>query len=272
VNVKGLSLALLLLVPTNAFAQTKLVPIVFDRLVAQRSGATLTIQYRVAADSWRMFESDRVTPQVHLQVKNADRGAPVSMTFERELSRAEDAITFDLPPSLGKLSSELWVTGGHRGMHISWMDFRGVEAERIALRVGTSEQPPPPPPGPNWAGEPRIIAACGDAFDGTTNEKACLDIVKKSANDPTGLIASCEALMDGDASELECLRVLIAVRFEHSAMVRTCDEIMDGDTNELECLRAGVAYSQDPTATMRACDSARSGDTEELGCIRDGTR
>lgn len=161
--------------------------------------------------------------------------------------------------------------------------------------------PPPPPPRPNWAAQPKIMKACGDGYDGSANESACLDVVSKFRYDPSAIIAGCDASMDGDDmelaclraaggasfdpsaalagcdrsmdgddKELACLRVVADARYHMAAAIAACDAAMDGDDNELLCITAVTRASADPAETIRACDEAMSGDESELDCVKRG--
>jgi hypothetical protein len=267
-----------LLAPAAARAETRLVPIVFNNLAGKRVGDDLVIEYRITNKSWKSIEGDRLRPQLHVALENADRGAPTKVSFDREISRQEGVVTLSVPNAIGRMRCEVWVTGGHRGTHIAWMDLGGVEVERASLRIGVGSAAPPPvtmdpppvapPSTTNWAAEPRIIEACGAAFDGPANEKACVTAVKNSARDPMEAIAACEAMMDGDNNELECVRVAITLPFHSLQAIAACEAAMDGDANELECLRIATRLGKDPTQVIAACDSARSGDPDELDCLR----
>jgi hypothetical protein len=266
--------------PAIAEAETRLVPVVFGKMTGRRAGGDLVIEYRVTNKSWRALEDDRVRPKLHVSLENADRGRPQRVTFDRELSRQEGEVTFSIPSSLGKLRLEVWVTGGHRGTHIAWMDLGGVEVERASLRVTSSPGAPPPPvmnphtptmpppSGHNWAAEPHVIQACGAAFDGPANEKACVAAVKRSPRDPIAAITACEAAMDGDGNELECVRRALDLSFDPISIIAACESSMDGDENELECIRISGRFRKDPIQVIAACDSARAGDPDELDCLR----
>src|SRR5687767_5816058 len=106
---------------TNAHADTKLIPIVFERVAAHRAGDDLVIDYRMAATSWRTMESDRIGPKLHVSLVNADRGRPNRVDFDRDLAKKEGTVTISVPSSLGALRCDIWVTGGHRGTQIAWM-------------------------------------------------------------------------------------------------------------------------------------------------------
>ncbi|MBA3500499.1 MAG: hypothetical protein H0T65_09010, partial [Deltaproteobacteria bacterium] len=158
---------------------------------------------------------------------------------------------------------------------------------------------PGPPPRPNWAAQPHVIKACGDVFDGQTNEMACLDQMRAFAYDPAGVIATCDNVMDGDtnelacvaaaatghsdpsaalvacdnvmdgdANELTCLKSVLRARYAIAPAIEACDAAMDGDTNEQACINVVAAAANDPSATIRACDEAMSGDTAELDCVK----
>lgn len=233
-----------------AHAESRSVPVVFNDLSGRLAGDDLIIDYRITHKSWKALADARLRPQLHVRLESADRGRPDKVNFDRELSRQEGTITLSIPSSIGKLRCEVWVSGRHRDVYIDWMDLGGIEVERATLRVGhgvepppsTSVEPPPvaPPAAVNWAAEPRIIEACGAAFDGATNEKACITTVKSSAQDPTPIISACENAMDGDQNELDCIRISLDIRKDPTQVIAACESARAGDQDELECLKTAA--------------------------------
>lgn len=282
--------------------------VAIDGASARFDGRTLTVQLKISRDSWRFLAERRIPVTLSASVKDVH--------VDRKLRSATESVSFAIP--LGTDPQNLWVTltGGGPRAEIGWMVVGGVELLALPLRVtedvvatqppappGPPGPPPPPPPPTNWAADPRVIKACGDTFEGSTNERACMDAVADARFDPTSSVLSCDAAMEGDPNELACVRLamtgpgdrtsallrcdaamegddselacfrqVMRTAYSPSAMIDACDAAMEGDVNELACITAAAGALSDPTAAIRACDKSMSGDESQLDCVRRAVR
>lgn len=110
------------------------------------------------------------------------------------------------------------------------------------------------------------ITACENAFDGDANELACLAIAVHAWQEPSPAITACENAFEGDASELTCLRTVTSSWLTPAA-VTACENGFDGDANEQACLDTLVGTRYEPFELVRYCEDAYDGDANELACL-----
>ncbi len=275
---------------------------VIDAASASYADGVLWLKLRITRDSWRSLADKGIDVGVTVAVGSRD------FRFDAKMDSASDDWEFTIPRGTDVSTLRLSVGGRGRNHTLSWIVVHGIELTSLPLRVsqraGSPSAPPPGPPPPSptqtsWGAHPRTIQACGDSFDGSANERACLEIMSRFHYDPVPVIASCDTTMDGDANELACVRVAagafsdpsaalarcdsamdgdanekaclelaITARFPAAKLIDACETAMDGDAGELACITAGVTAASDPSETINACEKAMDGDESELACIK----
>lgn len=255
------------------------------QLSAEQVGSRLVVRY---AFTQRQLRHGMGPLMVYVTARPRGRRTPPT-EMQQALTSPRGTLRFRLAEGVGRVRVTVWFTrtGARNEPLPLWVG--PVHARRIELAVAwTPERPTPgaavpvgpmpgaapaaPPGRPNWAGRRAVVVACRAAFDGPTNEEACLEAAGRAFVDPVGMIKACERAMDGDANELRCLQAAARAAYEPSKAIAACDACMDGDTRELACVEAAVAAPQDPSAIIERCDKSADGDRAELECIRRGAR
>jgi hypothetical protein len=250
-------------------------------LAADQVGSRLELRYGIA-----MGRRHHRRAQLVLHISARPVATPGRRTHLQQVVDASDGrIAFRLAEGLGRVRATVWFTRtGARDEPVP-LSVGPVRARRLELAVSwtpgrpaqvavpVTPMPPPaaPPARPNWAGDRRVVRACGAAFSGT-QKSACLDVASRSPFHPVGVIRACERAMDGDANELECLEIAVRAARDPSPALAACDKAMTGDRNELKCLQAAVTAPYEPSAAIAACDKAMTGDRNELACIAAAAR
>jgi hypothetical protein len=140
-----------------------------------------------------------------------------------------------------------------------------ASADRGRGRWGRPDHRPPPVD----LGALRLVTtACQNAFEGPTNEQACIATVTRSHArlDVQASITACENAFEGDASELTCLRTM-AHSWLAPVAITACENGFEGDANEQSCLDALVGTRYEPSELVRYCEDAYEGDASELACL-----
>ena len=256
------ALASLATAAATAHAEARTVAI--DELTATVDGSVLMIGYDVDPGDWRGLRRARIVPTLNV------RGAYLPPATA-EVRRAHGQLTFQLPAQPAPFDEvDVWFTGGADGKAIGGMRLGNLEVRRVTLPVvrvdGTAPVPAAPPPArPPIAAA--VINACAAAFDGATNQAACLAAVENARIDPQPAITVCDAAFDGDTNELACLQAVVRGRADGSAAVRACEASFDGDPNELRCVQYVASAMYEPSAAITACEAAGNGDPNELACV-----
>lgn len=109
---------------------------------------------------------------------------------------------------------------------------------------------------------------CRDAFEGSTNEQQCLDVLLASPRQAEAqwIVPACQDAFEGDPNELACLQTM-SRSFLPLAAISACENAFEGDTNEQSCLNNLIGTRYDPAALVAYCDENFTGDTFELACL-----
>src|SRR6185369_2895904 len=99
------------------------------------------------------------------------------LRYEQTMRGPRDILEVTLPEGVRPRPLRVSLGGGDERREIGWFVVGGVEVTALELhvrRVGGPSDTPLPPPAPHlsWAGQPQVIKACGDAFEGADNESA----------------------------------------------------------------------------------------------------
>ena len=264
-------------------------------LSAQVDGNQLRLDYGVAPDSWDWVIQEGVTPYLNVQLPD---GTQQNWWMEWRDGNA----TLTVPDGCDTSNVKVWLSGGNASWTVDFMQINGSSMWAADVPVTRIAPPPPPPPPPaprtnrndrndrdgrgdrdrggdrrrdaapvNWAAQPSVIQACGDTFEGNTNELACLQAVASFRFDPTTTIQACDSAMEGDANELACVKAAGANGNDVAFEIPACEDAMEGDANELACITSVERSPADMRATIKACEDAMEGDANELACIAAAT-
>lgn len=234
---------------------------------------TLTVEILGARRRWRQFRVLVSTP--------ITAGVLASNRRRVDLS---PATTIDLRGwSQSRGSAELQFAVNGPGGRYRCRVSANRQSVSGALCQGQATHPlpqplPPPPPQPqpqpvghNYAGDPQVIRACGNAVYGQQNRTMCLAAVFRVRTDPTRMIAACDKSIYGDAATLDCIKLGAASHRDISPAIIACDAATTGNTNTLACVRAAGALGP-YIAVIAACDQAMVGDPNTLSCIQIASR
>ncbi len=291
--------------------------IVLERVDTRYENGRLTIDYKIANGSWRWLANRQV--EVGATVSLGGEGGQ-RWDFRLGQIGAEGSFWIDRCPDAMTVAIAFRDFGSQN--LIQWMDVGGIPVVSLTVPVDHDQtgRPGAPGPGPgptgpvpvrppvvpppvriNWAGQPQVIAACGQAFFGQAGQTSCLDAVARFPVDPTASIVACHASLFGDANALACLqRVALApgdatelirachlslfgdanalacidhgrsARFEPSGIVRACHQAMFGDATALRCIAIAATAARDPSPTLAACRGSMRGDEAVMGCLERG--
>ncbi|MFO0745296.1 MAG: hypothetical protein U1F43_06400 [Myxococcota bacterium] len=231
---------------------------------AELDGPTLSVTLALDGQSFAWLQSQGIAPSIVAEV------GPSGLRYEMPMRGAYDTMQVVLPQGVRPRPLRVTLGGGDGRRDIDGLVVGGLELSALELRVhrvGGGGGGGQVAPHLAWPGQPQVIKACGDTFEGAQNEGACLDATTRFAYDPSDMIAVCDAVMEGDADELACVAAAAQLRGPEPDAFRACDDAMEGDVDELACVSALWRASFDPSGAIRACDAAMEGDVNELACV-----